>query len=53
MKQKVRICRRCGIAFTAEDKIPLCRYCRAVVLGKEDEDWLPLLKLRDIKKRVT
>ena len=52
MKEKKHVCRRCGVEFKAEDKIPLCSYCREVVLGEEDEEWLPMLRLKDIKKKT-
>jgi DNA-directed RNA polymerase subunit RPC12/RpoP len=52
MKEKRHVCRRCGAKFKAEDEIPFCPYCREIVLSKEDEEWMPLLKLEDIKKRL-
>ena len=50
MKEKKHVCRRCGVEFKAKDEILLCSYCREVVLGEEDEDWLPELRLGDIRK---
>jgi len=50
MKEKKHVCRRCGVEFKAKDEILLCSYCREVVLGEEDEEWMPELRLGDIRK---
>ena len=50
MKEKKHVCRRCGTKFKNKDKIPFCSYGREVVLGEEDEEWMPEIRLGDIRK---
>jgi len=53
MKEEKHVCRHCGARFKAEGEIPLCAYCREVILGEEDEEWMPEIRLEYLKKDLT
>lgn len=49
-RKKKTICLHCRNEFNPEDNNLFCPYCQEVILGQEDEDWLPEIALTELKK---
>ena len=53
-ERKTRECQHCENTFRVEsglnnEEVKYCPYCRAVILDKPDEDWMPAIYLNEIR----